>query len=117
MPFAAGITASTAISSGSRTFWKGPVTKSASGMARVPRGPRATTEPPSASTTEAQSPCGSAWHSEPTRVPRLRTMGSAISGAAAAMVGCVVFSRSERSRSACRHRAPMRRVPSGSARW
>ena len=60
MPFAAGITASTAISSGSRTFWKGPVTKSATGMLRVPFRPCATIEPPRAVTTEAQSPCGSA---------------------------------------------------------
>ncbi len=37
--------------------------------------------------TEPKSPWGSAWHSEPTRVPWLRTMGSEISGAAAAMVG------------------------------
>ena len=86
-------------------------------MLRRPRGPWATTDPPSASTTEAQSPCGSAWQSEPTRVPRLRTMGSAISGAAAAMVGCEDFSSAERSRSACRHSAPIRSVPSGSARW
>src|SRR6185437_3923248 len=35
-PLAAGTTASTAISSCSSTFWKGPVTKSASGMARRP---------------------------------------------------------------------------------
>src|SRR5207248_2520953 len=44
MPWAAGITASTTISSGSRTFWKGPVTKSAIGIVRVPPDPRATTE-------------------------------------------------------------------------
>ena len=43
--------------------------------------------------TEAQSPCGSAWHSDPTSVPRLRTSGSAISGAAAAMTGWVSLSR------------------------
>ena len=81
------MTASTAISSRSSVFSNGPVTKSATGMARLPPGPCATTEPPSATMTEAQSPCGSAWHSEPTSVPRLRTIGSAISGAAAAMVG------------------------------
>ena len=59
--------------------------------------PCATTCPPSAVTTDAQSPCGSAWHSDPTRVPRLRTIGSAISGAAAAIVGCRVASSDERS--------------------
>ena len=58
-----------------------------------------------------------AWHREPTSVPRLRTIGSAISGAAEAIVGWVVFSRSERSKSTWRHSAPMRSVPSGSARW
>ena len=93
-PRAAGTTASTAISSCSSTFWKGPVTNSASGMARLPPGPCAITEPPSASITEAQSPCGSAWHSDPTSVPRLRTSGSATSGAAAAIVGWVPLSRS-----------------------
>ena len=67
------------------------MTKSAIGMVRRPPGPRATTEPPRAMTTEAQSPCGSAWQSEPTSVPRLRTMGSAISGAAAAIVGWAVL--------------------------
>src|SRR5215470_1910767 len=85
------MTASTAISSGSSVFSNGPVTKSATGMARRPFAPCAITEPPSAVTTEAQSPWGSAWQSEPTRVPRLRTSGSAISGAAAAMVGWVLF--------------------------
>ena len=67
-------------------------------MVRRPPAPCATTWPPSAVTTLAQSPCGSAWHSEPTRVPRLRTIGSAISGAAAAIVGCVAGSSAERSR-------------------
>ena len=46
-----------------------------------------------------------------------RSLDEAISGAAAAMVGCVVFSRPERSSSACRHSAPMCKAPSGSARW
>ena len=85
------MTASTAISSGASTFSNGPVTKSAIGMVRRPAGPCATTEPPSAVTTDAQSPCGSAWHSEPTRVPRVRTIGSAISGAAAAIVGWLLL--------------------------
>ncbi len=117
MPCAGGITASTTISSRSSTFSNGPVTKAAIGMERRPRGPCATTEPPSASTTDAQSPCGSAWQSDPTSVPRLRTIGSAISGAAAAMVGWVARSSSERSRSTCRHSAPIRSVPSASAWW
>ena len=69
-------------------------------MVRRPLDPCATTWPPSAVTTDAQSPCGSAWHSEPTSVPRLRTIGSATSGAAAAIVGCVDDSIDERSRSA-----------------
>src|SRR5487761_460390 len=116
-PFAAGTTASTAISSCSSAFSKGPVTKPASGMARLPFGPCAITAAPSASITEAQSPCGSAWHSDPTSVPRFRTSGSATSGAAAAIVGCVPLSRSECSRSAWRQSAPMCRLPSGSARW
>ena len=86
-------------------------------MARLPRGPAAITEPPSASITDAQSPCGSAWHSEPTSVPRLRTSGSATSGAAAAIVGWVPLSSSEHSRSAWRQSAPMRRLPSVPSRW
>ena len=56
-------------------------------MVRRPAGPWATTWPPSALITAAQSPCGSAWHSDPTRVPRVRTIGSAMRGAAAAIVG------------------------------
>ena len=37
--------------------------------------------------------------------------------AAAAMVGCLAARIAERSRSACRHSAPTRTVPSGSTRW
>ena len=69
-------------------FWNGPVTKSPIAIVRRPPGPWATTWPPSAVITAAQSPCGSAWHSEPTSVPRVRTIGSAIRGAAAVIVGC-----------------------------
>ncbi len=35
----------------------------------------------------AQSPWGSPWQTDPTKVPRVRTIGSATNGAAAAMVG------------------------------
>ncbi len=56
------------------------------GITRSPPAERATTSALTASITEFQSPSGSQWATEPHTVPRLRTSGSAIQGAAEAMV-------------------------------
>ena len=53
-----------------------------SGSTRSPFGPRAITSAPVASSTEFQSPSGSQCATEPHSVPRLRTSGSEIHGAA-----------------------------------
>ena len=66
---------------------KVPWKKSTMGITRSPCRLRATTLAPRASITEPQSPAGSAWASDPPRVPMLRISGSAICGAAAAIVG------------------------------
>ncbi len=61
----------------------GPVKRSSMELVRVaPPGPRIVTSAAAASMTEAQSPCGSAWASEPHTVPWFRTIGSEIWGAA-----------------------------------
>ena len=57
--------------------------KSVIAIVRSPPGPRATTSAPVASSTEFQSPSGSQCATEPQSVPRLRTSGSEIHGAAA----------------------------------
>ncbi len=73
--------------------------KSSMGMTRSPAGPVATTSALVASMTEFQSPSGSQWATEPHTVPRLRTSGSAIQGAADAMVWLVRETSSERTTS------------------
>ena len=57
------------------------------GTVRSPLELRSTTLAPIASITAPRSPAGSAWAREPPIVPRLRTRGSAICGAAAAIAG------------------------------
>ena len=57
----------------------------AAAISRSPFGPRAITEPSSASSTAGMSDAGSPWASEPPIVPRLRTCWSAISRATVAM--------------------------------
>src|SRR5579884_22793 len=78
---------SVTISSGCKIVVSGPTKNSDAGILRSPRRLRATMCPSSASTTAPQSPWGSAWHTLPTSVPRLRTSGSATRGAHAATVG------------------------------
>src|SRR6266508_2375466 len=67
---------------GASAVVNGPLKNSSIGIVRVPSGPRASTSAPTASITEPQSPCGSACAIEPHTVPRLRTIGSEICGAA-----------------------------------
>ena len=54
---------------------------------RSPPGPRTTACAPSTSQTVDRSSAGSAWHSEPPSVPRLRTIGSAMTFSASRMIG------------------------------
>ena len=61
--------------------------KSPIGTSRSPVELFSTTLAPSASITDPRSPEGSACASDPPIVPRFRTSGSAICGAAAAIVG------------------------------
>ena len=64
-----------------------------------------------ASITEFQSPSGSQWATEPYRVPRFLTKGSAIQGAASAMIVLASGTNGDATMSACRARAPMARWP------
>ena len=68
-------------------LWKGPAARSVAAISRSPSLLRTTIVAPSASITDPRSPDGSACASEPPIVPRLRTIGSEIIGAAAAIVG------------------------------
>ena len=99
---------STSISSSARALVNMPCTKSAMGMVRWPPGPWATTSAPVDSRTEFQSPSGSQWATEPQKVPRLRTSGSATHGAAAARTPKVW---GDETTWAWRTSAPMRRCP------
>ncbi len=58
--------------------------------------------------TAVRSSDGSAWHSEPPIVPRLRTIGSAITCSASAKIGNTAASSGDSSSSRCRVIAPMR---------
>ena len=58
--------------------------------------------------TAVRSSDGSAWHSEPPIVPRLRTTGSAITCSASAKIGNTAASSGDSSSSRCRVMAPMR---------
>src|SRR5512133_2798648 len=105
------------ISVGASEVVNGPSNSSPRAMVRVPSGPRATTSASMASRAEPQSPWGSAWASDPQTVPRLRMIGSEMSGAAAPRVPHrPPPSRSDRSQVLWRTRAPTRRSPSSSAR-
>ena len=66
------------------------------------------TSAPVASSTEFQSPSGSQWATEPHSVPRLRTSGSEIHGAADAIAPKVSRIRTA-TMSAWRTSAPTRR--------
>ena len=107
-----GTRTSVRISPGSSDVVNGPWKSSSIGIVRSPPGPRATTSARVASMTEPQSPCGSACASEPATVPRLRTIGSEITGAASPRAPYRPFSSSDRSAVLCRTRAPIRKPPS-----
>ena len=83
----AGTWISVSISPGAIDVWNVSTRKSPIGTSRSPFALFSTTLAPSASITEPRSPEGSAWESEPPIVPRFRTSGSAICGAAEAIVG------------------------------
>ena len=70
------------------------------GMTRSPDDDRATTEAPTASITEFQSPSGSQWATEPHSVPRFRTSGSDTHGAAEATVWLLRLTASDEATSA-----------------
>jgi len=65
--------------------------------------------------TADRSSDGSAWQSEPPSVPRLRTIGSAITLSASRKMGNTAASSSDSSSSRCRVSAPIRTSP-GSTR-
>ena len=88
---------------------KVPCRKSPIGTVRVPFALVATTSAPRASITDPQSPAGSACASDPASVPRFRTIGSEISGAAAAITGYRDVRSSEEASSLLRTSAPTRR--------
>ena len=77
-------------------------------ISRIPDGPRATQTAPSTPQTVVRSSAGSAWHSEPPTVPRLRTTGSAMTRSASRKIGHTAASASDSSASRCRVIAPIR---------
>ena len=58
--------------------------------------------------TAVRSSDGSAWHSDPPMVPRLRTTGSAITASASAKIGKIPARSADSSSSRCRVIAPIR---------
>ena len=75
---------------------------------RSPPAPRITHSASSVVHTADRSSDGSAWHSEPPSVPRLRTTGSAITRSASRKIGKRAASASDSSSSRCRVSAPIR---------
>ena len=69
-----------------------------------------TTRAFAASITAPRSPLGSQWVSEPPIVPRLRTSGSAICGAAAAIMGYFERISSDPASWLCRTKAPSTQI-------
>ena len=69
---------------------------------------------PTAAHTADRSSDGSAWHSAPPIVPRLRTTGSAITRSASVKIARRRASRPDSSRSRWRVIAPIRISPSSS---
>ena len=114
---ATGTRTSVTISSGSSAVVNVPCRNSSIGTVRVPDELATTTSAPRASITDPQSPAGSACASDPASVPRLRTTGSEISGAAAAITGYRDFRRSDAASWLLRASAPTRRWPSASSMW
>src|SRR5581483_6210461 len=87
-PATLGTRTSVSNSLGPRAVSRKPVNRSTAAISRSPPpGPRATTQPPSASTTDGRSDAGSPWASVPPSVPRCRTCGSPTCDAAWARIG------------------------------
>ena len=78
---------------------------------RSPSALRITHEALSVVHTADRSSDGSAWHSEPPIVPRLRTTGSAITASASAKIGNSAASSTDSASSRCRVIAPIRTSP------
>ena len=81
--------------------------KSVAATSRVPPGPVTTSVPPRAKTAAGRSDAGSAWASEPPRVPRCRTAGSPTTEATWASSGQAVAKSVECSRAEWVVSAPM----------
>ena len=64
----------------------GPSVNSRAGTTREPLLDRRTTSARKAAATADRSSAGSAWHSDPPMVPRLRTMGSAMTFSASCRI-------------------------------
>ena len=79
-----------------------------SGSPARPTGPRTRQTAPRTVQTVVRSSAGSAWHSEPPIVPRLRTTGSAITRSASRKIGHTAASSSDSSTCRCRAIAPIR---------
>ncbi|CFE46731.1 Uncharacterised protein [Mycobacterium tuberculosis] len=86
----------------------GPTRKSSIAISRSPEGPFARHTASRTVHTVDRSSAGSAWQSEPPRVPRLRTTGSAITRSASRKIGHTAASASESRISRWRVIAPSR---------
>ena len=75
------------ISAGPTTVSYGPVWNSRTGTVRLPPVPVITIVALSAAPTAERSSDGSAWQNDPPMVPRLRTIGSAITRSASRKIG------------------------------
>ena len=81
-----GTRTSSSISSPATAVRYGPRLNSSISTTRSPSGPRITIRASSAAHTADRSSDGSAWHSAPPIVPRLRTTGSAITRSASVKI-------------------------------
>ena len=108
---------SSRISSCSTEVSYGPRCRSAIGIVRRPAGPSMTSSAESTSHTVVESSAGSAWQSEPPRVPRLRTTGSAITFSASCRIGKSRPTTGEARIAACRVSAPIRSVSPSCRRY
>ncbi len=82
---------------------------------RVPRSPRITAAARSAQNAPERSSDGSAWHTDPPIVPRLRTIASAMLRSASRSTGATAPTSDDARSSAWRVIAPMRSSPSSTA--
>ena len=103
------------ISLSATAVWYGPRWNSSIETTRSPSRPRITQLAPTVVQTADRSSDGSAWQSEPPMVPRLRTVGSAITRSASRKIGNAAASSSDSSSSRCRVMAPIRICPGSTA--